>query len=96
VRIQKKRQTCFLIRFRFFRNTDVTEAESSSSSVALLSCSHVFHATCLLALEHFALDDGARLDGRMAHDSDVTCCPASFKCPVCRSLYVKRLVPCDF
>lgn len=46
---------------------------SSSRPAVLLSCSHVFHATCLEAFEEFSLDKRR-------------------VCPVCRSLYDKKMM----
>lgn len=47
--------------------------DSPSRPTVLLSCSHVFHATCLQAFEEFSLDK-------------------HHVCPVCRSLYQKKIL----
>ncbi|KAL2777899.1 RING finger protein 32 isoform a [Daubentonia madagascariensis] len=44
----------------------------------LLSCSHVFHHTCLLALEEFSLGDSSSFH----------------TCPLCRSCYQKKILEC--
>ncbi|KAG8506112.1 RING finger protein 32, partial [Galemys pyrenaicus] len=44
----------------------------------LLSCSHLFHHACLLALEEFALGDALPLHS----------------CPLCRACYQKRVLGC--
>lgn len=48
-------------------------SNNPSRPTVLLSCSHVFHATCLQAFEEFSLDK-------------------HHVCPVCRSLYEKKLL----
>ncbi|XP_078484093.1 RING finger protein 32-like [Ciona intestinalis] len=98
------------------RHSNETTANVKNEPIALLSCSHVFHATCLNALESFSLDN----DVISSHSHDVVTStpnvtgpssnltpsylmtqsnpdqppdtPLSFKCPVCRSLYRKRIV----
>ncbi|XP_004620226.2 RING finger protein 32 [Sorex araneus] len=47
-------------------------------ATALLSCSHLFHHACLLALEEFSLGDT---------------CPFH-ACPLCRSCYQKKVLEC--
>ncbi|KAL0618581.1 RING finger protein 32 [Plecturocebus cupreus] len=47
-----------------------------SRETALLSCSHVFHHACLLALEEFSVGDG----------------PPFHACPLCRSCYQKKIL----
>ncbi|XP_009001013.1 RING finger protein 32 isoform X1 [Callithrix jacchus] len=49
-----------------------------SRETALLSCSHVFHHTCLLALEEFSVGDR----------------PPFHACPLCRSCYQKKILEC--
>ncbi|XP_012509613.1 PREDICTED: RING finger protein 32 [Propithecus coquereli] len=44
----------------------------------LLSCSHMFHHTCLLALEEFSLGDSSSFH----------------TCPLCRSSYQKKILEC--
>lgn len=39
-------------------SADSSSKSSSSRSVVILSCSHLFHDTCLSALEEFALGEG--------------------------------------
>nr|XP_025849523.1 RING finger protein 32 [Vulpes vulpes]XP_025849524.1 RING finger protein 32 [Vulpes vulpes] len=48
----------------------------TSRETVLLSCSHVFHHTCLLALEEFSLGD----------------CSPFHACPLCRSCYQKKIL----
>ncbi|XP_007165530.2 RING finger protein 32 [Balaenoptera acutorostrata] len=50
----------------------------SARHTALLSCSHVFHHTCLLALEEFSLGDTSPFH----------------VCPLCRSCYQKKILEC--
>ncbi|XP_057586807.1 RING finger protein 32 [Hippopotamus amphibius kiboko] len=50
----------------------------ASRETVLLSCSHVFHHTCLLALEEFSLGDSSPLHA----------------CPLCRSCYQKKILEC--
>ncbi|KAM4705189.1 RING finger protein 32 [Rhinophrynus dorsalis] len=47
----------------------------STRPVVLLSCSHVFHHSCLQAFEEFTVGE-------------------SYICPLCRSDYQKKIVPC--
>ncbi|GAB5568967.1 RING finger protein 32 isoform X1 [Prionailurus iriomotensis] len=49
-----------------------------SREMVLLSCSHVFHHTCLLALEEFSLGDSSPFHA----------------CPLCRSCYRKKILEC--
>ncbi|XP_032609109.1 RING finger protein 32 isoform X2 [Hylobates moloch] len=49
-----------------------------SREMALLSCSHVFHHACLLALEEFSVGDR----------------PPFHACPLCRSCYQKKILEC--
>lgn len=49
-----------------------------SRETALLSCSHIFHHTCLLALEEFSLGDSSPFHA----------------CPLCRSCYQKKILEC--
>ncbi|XP_045352262.1 RING finger protein 32 isoform X1 [Leopardus geoffroyi] len=49
-----------------------------SREMVLLSCSHVFHHTCLLALEEFSLGDSSPFHA----------------CPLCRSCYQKKILEC--
>ncbi|XP_003983302.2 RING finger protein 32 isoform X1 [Felis catus] len=49
-----------------------------SREMVLLSCSHVFHHTCLLALEEFSLGDSSPFHA----------------CPLCRSCYQKKVLEC--
>ncbi|XP_058390062.1 RING finger protein 32 isoform X2 [Diceros bicornis minor] len=49
-----------------------------SREAVLLSCSHTFHHTCLLALEEFSLGDGSPFHA----------------CPLCRSRYQKKILEC--
>ncbi|XP_020016930.1 RING finger protein 32 isoform X2 [Castor canadensis] len=58
-------------------------ATGSSSSqrpraTVLLSCTHLFHHTCLLALEEFSLGDSSPFH----------------LCPLCRSCYQKKILEC--
>nr|XP_019785818.2 RING finger protein 32 [Tursiops truncatus] len=50
----------------------------SSQHTVLLSCSHVFHHTCLLALEEFSLGDSSPFH----------------VCPLCHSCYPKKIPEC--
>uniref|UniRef100_A0A8C9C070 Ring finger protein 32 n=1 Tax=Phocoena sinus TaxID=42100 RepID=A0A8C9C070_PHOSS len=50
----------------------------SSRHTVLLSCSHVFHHTCLLALEEFSLGDSSPFH----------------VCPLCRSCCPKKILEC--
>ncbi|XP_026907014.1 RING finger protein 32 isoform X2 [Acinonyx jubatus] len=49
-----------------------------SREMVLLSCSHVFHHTCLLALEEFSLGESSPFHA----------------CPLCRSCYQKKILEC--
>ncbi|XP_029776878.1 RING finger protein 32 isoform X2 [Suricata suricatta] len=49
-----------------------------SRAAVLLSCSHVFHHTCLLALEEFSVGDSCLFHA----------------CPLCRSCYQKKILEC--
>ncbi|XP_039086609.1 RING finger protein 32 isoform X1 [Hyaena hyaena] len=49
-----------------------------SRETVLLSCSHVFHHTCLLALEELSLGDSCLFHA----------------CPLCRSCYQKKILEC--
>nr|XP_011728222.1 RING finger protein 32 isoform X2 [Macaca nemestrina] len=51
-------------------------AGQRSRETALLSCSHVFHHACLLALEEFSVGDR----------------PPFHACPLCRSCYQKKIL----
>ncbi|XP_012918721.2 RING finger protein 32 isoform X4 [Mustela putorius furo] len=53
-----------------------TRRSQSSRETVLLSCSHVFHHTCLLALEEFSLGDSSPFH----------------VCPLCRSGYQKKIL----
>ncbi|XP_010366459.1 RING finger protein 32 [Rhinopithecus roxellana] len=53
-------------------------AGQRSRETALLSCSHVFHHACLLALEEFSVGDR----------------PPFHACPLCRSCYQKKILEC--
>lgn len=53
-------------------------AGQRSRETALLSCSHVFHHACLLALEEFSVGDR----------------PPFHACPLCRSGYQKKILEC--
>ncbi|XP_029089485.1 LOW QUALITY PROTEIN: RING finger protein 32 [Monodon monoceros] len=55
-----------------------TAPAPSSRHTVLLSCSHVFHHTCLLALEEFSLGDSSPFH----------------VCPLCRSCYPKKIPEC--
>lgn len=61
------------------------EQGESTNSVVLLSCSHLFHSSCLTALEQFA----GKLPEFQRRSTRTSCI---FKCPVCRSFYKKRLI----
>ncbi|XP_076819559.1 RING finger protein 32-like [Clavelina lepadiformis] len=70
-----------------------TERKSKGDFLALLSCSHVFHAECLNALEIFSLDDNPVYSHEDMIDAAGLLSPSiGHKCPVCRSLYSKRIV----
>nr|CAB3265654.1 RING finger protein 32-like [Phallusia mammillata] len=74
-------------------DTANTSASTQGQSIALLSCSHVFHATCLNALEQFSLDETTQDQEHITPQTVTrTTSPCSFKCPVCRAFYTKRLV----
>ncbi|XP_047416827.1 RING finger protein 32 isoform X1 [Sciurus carolinensis] len=47
-------------------------------ATVLLSCAHLFHHTCLLALEEFSLGDSSPFHA----------------CPLCRSYYQKKILEC--
>nr|XP_012418904.1 PREDICTED: RING finger protein 32 isoform X2 [Odobenus rosmarus divergens] len=53
-------------------------APQAPREIVLLSCSHVFHHTCLLALEGFSLGDSSPFHA----------------CPLCRSGYQKKILEC--
>ncbi|XP_026335004.2 RING finger protein 32 isoform X2 [Ursus arctos] len=55
-----------------------THCGQPSRETVLLSCSHVFHHTCLLALEEFSLGDSSPFHA----------------CPLCRSCYQKKILEC--
>ncbi|XP_027428747.1 RING finger protein 32 isoform X1 [Zalophus californianus] len=55
-----------------------TRCSQASRERALLPCSHVFHHTCLLALEEFSLGDSSPFHA----------------CPLCRSGYQKKILKC--
>ncbi|XP_006748523.1 RING finger protein 32 [Leptonychotes weddellii] len=55
-----------------------TRCGQASREIVLLSCSHVFHHTCLLALEEFSLGDSSPFHA----------------CPLCRSGYQKKILEC--
>jgi hypothetical protein len=54
---------------------------STQFHIALLSCTHVFHETCIEAFERFT---AVQNDESM--DTSTTLCT----CPVCRSAYTRR------
>ncbi|XP_045877201.1 RING finger protein 32 isoform X8 [Meles meles] len=55
-----------------------TRCSQPSRETVLLSCSHVFHHTCLLALEEFSMGDSSPFH----------------VCPLCRSGYQKKILAC--
>lgn len=69
----------------------------SSSSVTLLSCTHMFHTLCINSLEEFYVvethfDDNLFQENVLNANRGSDTLPVSFKCPVCRSLYVKKIL----
>ncbi|XP_039267228.2 RING finger protein 32-like isoform X1 [Styela clava] len=79
-----------------FNQSEHRSLQSSSKSpkevfLSLLSCSHVFHAKCLEALEEFYIMEN--MDGTKNYGSSPTMQQGlDFKCPVCRALYVKHIL----
>lgn len=76
---------------------------STIMPVALLSCTHTFHSKCLEALEEYCImDSGINIvadQSMMGNYEDFNnfnvrgANPSvQLKCPVCRSLYMKRVI----
>lgn len=62
-----------------FVNNNQPQSPASRKQVALLSCSHVFHETCIEAFENFT-------------QNGVNILPVVFTCPVCRAGYNRKRI----
>eukprot|EP00072_Mus_musculus_P074761 XP_017176524.1 PREDICTED: RING finger protein 32 isoform X3 [Mus musculus] len=60
------------------RQAAIGTSSQRPRETVLLSCAHLFHNACLLALEEFSLGDNAPFH----------------VCPLCRSCYQKKIVEC--